>query len=171
MHAVLAEEFEIVTQSFDRGECQRFEVPIQRIIPYGHALGNSAPFLEFLGVCVICGSPTVNGVTRTLFAVQRVVSADELIYVVIEAVGYIDVIARHGLFRRIRGSPVSKHRNPKPGKLLRHDIGHDIGEIEHRRGIRPFRGYCIHTVFAFAEIAAVRLRNIYRREFFSDLKP
>ena len=69
VYAVLAEEFEIVAQSFDRGECQRFEVPIKRIIPYGHALGNSAPFLEFLGVGVIRRAVGIRSVLGALFTV------------------------------------------------------------------------------------------------------
>lgn len=69
VHAVLAEEFEIVAQSFDRGECQRFKVPIKRIIPYGHALGNPAPLLEFLGVGVIRRAVGIRSVLGALFSV------------------------------------------------------------------------------------------------------
>ena len=99
------------------------------------------------------------------------VTADKLSDIVVEAVGYVYVVSRRGLRRRIGRAPISEHRYPKPGEALCHDVRHDVREIQNGSGICSFLRNRFHAFLTLAEIHAVGLRHVNCGKIFPDLKP
>ena len=171
MQPVVAEEAHIFTHRLDRRIRDGIKKPVARIIPNRNALGNSAPLPEFLGIGVIRRAIAICRMFGTFFSGKRVISAGKLSDIVVEAVRYVDIVSRHCLFARFGGSKICEHRDPQSRILFADSICHYVRKIEYGRRIGTFRCYRVHAIFAFAEVAAVDLRNVNGAELFSDLIP